>query len=136
MWRERLQWWLHPLRVIQQWSLASMAVWVSSTSIPGCGLLPPIPSGCLLTANSSPPHSLLSNPQVPALSPHVWWTHIPVWGTQGCGMDHLCRSHSVLSAIDRLFHPPPTASDTPPSVPTDFPIGEGASLDAGTSPLL
>ena len=49
-------------------------------------------------------------------------------------MNHLCRSHSVLSATDRLFHPPLTASDAP-SVPTDFPVDEGASPDVGTSPL-
>ena len=55
---------------------------------------------------------LLSNTHIPAPSPRAHqWTHIPVWDTQGCGTDHLCRSHSVLSATDRLFHPPPTASD-------------------------
>ena len=57
---------------------------------------------------------LLSNPHVPAPSPHVhWWTHIPVWGAQGCGTYCQCRSKSVLSATDWSFHPPLTASDAP-----------------------
>ena len=30
------------------------------------------------------------------------------WGTQGCGLDHLCRSHSVLPAIDQLLGSPPS----------------------------
>ena len=68
--------------------------------------LPTSPSGCLLTAKSSPPPhpGLLSNPHFPPLSPRVHQqTHFPVWGMQGCGMDHLCRSHSVLSAQTGLF---------------------------------
>ena len=57
---------------------------------------------------------LRSNPHIPALSQRVHQqTHVPVWGTQGCGMDHLRTSHSVLSATDWPFHPPPTASDAP-----------------------
>ena len=51
-------------------------------------------------------------------------------------MDHLCRSHSGLSATDWLFHPPLNSLRCSPSVPTDFPIGEGASPDAGNSSLL
>ena len=35
-WAERLQWWLHPLHVTEQWHFASMAVWASSMSIPSC----------------------------------------------------------------------------------------------------
>ena len=57
---------------------------------------------------------LLSNPHVPAPSPHVhWWTHVPGQGTQDCGMDCLCRSHSVLPAKDRPFHYPLTAPVAP-----------------------
>ena len=41
--RERLQWQLHPLCITQQRHLASVAVWVSSTSIPGCGFPPTCP---------------------------------------------------------------------------------------------
>ena len=41
--REKLQWWLHPLHITQQWCLASVAVWVSSTSIPGFGFPPSSP---------------------------------------------------------------------------------------------
>ena len=60
------------------------------------------------------PLGLFSNPHVPALRPHVHrWTHVPLWDAQGCGTDHLCRSYSVLSATDQLFHAPLTASDAP-----------------------
>ena len=40
---EKLQCWLQPLRISQQWCVASMAVWVSSTSIPGCRFPPSCP---------------------------------------------------------------------------------------------
>ena len=38
--KETLQWQLHPLCITQQWHLASMAVWVSSTSILSCRFPP------------------------------------------------------------------------------------------------
>ena len=57
---------------------------------------------------------LLSNAHVLAPNTHAhWWTHVLVWDPQGCGMYCLCRSHSVLSAIDWPFHPPLTVSDAP-----------------------
>ena len=80
-------------------------LWISSLLSPQAVSLQP-------TAVLSP--GLLSNPHIPALSPCVHWqTHFPVWGVQGCGADHLCRSHSVLSATDQPFHLPPKASDVP-----------------------
>lgn len=37
-----------------------------------------------------------------------WQTYIPGWGVQGCGMDCLYRSHSILCPTDMLFHSPLT----------------------------
>ena len=57
---------------------------------------------------------LLSKPHVPAPSPHLHqWTHISGWGTQGCGTDHLCRSHSVLLVTDQLLCSPLIAPEAP-----------------------
>ena len=55
-----------------------------------------------LTSVLSP--GLLSKPHIPAPSPRLHpQTHLPGSGEQGCGKDHLCRSHSVLPATDRLL---------------------------------
>ena len=56
------------LRVTQQYRLASMAAWLSSTGISHHSLLPHIPSICLSAVNSSPlpgiaPQSLNSSSQ-------------------------------------------------------------------------
>ena len=68
----------------------------------------------ILTANSSPLPSLLSKPQVPAPSPHPHrWTHVSGWARQGCGMDCLYNSHSVLPATDQFLHSPPIAPEAP-----------------------
>ena len=52
--RVRLWWWLHPLRVTQQYPFASMAAWLFSTGISHHSLLPHIHSLHLATVNSSP----------------------------------------------------------------------------------
>ena len=44
VWGVRLWWWFHPLRVTQQYLLASMSVWLSSTGISHHSLLPHISS--------------------------------------------------------------------------------------------
>ena len=137
MGRERLQWWLHPLHITQQWCLASMAVWVPSTCIPICGFPPSHP--LRLSPHSQQQSSPWVFSPIPMfqLSAHVHrHTHVPVWGAQGCGTDHLCRSHSVLSAPRPAISPSSDSLRCSPSVPTDFPVGEGASPDVGTSPLL
>ena len=54
MGRERLWWYLHPLCMTQQYCLASMAAWLSSTDISHHDLLPYIPSIRLSAINSSP----------------------------------------------------------------------------------
>ena len=82
---ERLWWWLHPLRVTQQYRLASMAAWLSSTGISHHSLLPHIPSTHLSAVNSSPhpgiaPQSLNSSSQ-PLRLPG---DYIPVQGMYGC----------------------------------------------------
>ena len=59
---------------------------------------------------------LLSKPHVPAPSP---WARVSVWDMQGCGLDPLCRSHSVLPATDRLLHSP-LSPQSSPSVPDDL----------------
>ena len=57
---------------------------------------------------------LLYKPHVPAPSPCLHqWTHISGWGMQGCGIGHLCRSHSVLPTTDRLLNSPPIAPKAP-----------------------
>ena len=57
---------------------------------------------------------LPSKHHIPAPSPHAHWrTAVSGWGMQGCGKDHLCRSHSVLPATDRLLHSPMIAPETP-----------------------
>lgn len=66
--RERLWGWLHPLHVTQQYRLASMADWLSSTGISHHYLLPCNPSVCLSTANSSPCPEIA--PQSPISSSH------------------------------------------------------------------
>ena len=53
---------------------------------------------------------LLSNPHIPAPSPRAHWQTCFSLGCAGL-WHRLCRSHSVLSATDGSFHPPPTASD-------------------------
>ena len=56
----------------------------------------------------------LSKPHIPSLSPRqLWWTPISGWGEQGCGTDHLYKSHSFLPATDQLLHFPPVAPEAP-----------------------
>ena len=44
-----------------------------------------------------PSLGLCSHPHGPASSPELHsWTHVSSWGTWGCGMNRLCRCHSVL----------------------------------------
>ena len=50
--RERLQWWLHSLHVTQQYPLASVAAWFSSTGISHRGLFPRVPWGHLPAINN------------------------------------------------------------------------------------
>ena len=74
----------------QQYLLASMAAWLSSTGISHHNLLPHIPSIHLSTVNSSPcpgiaPQSLTSNSQSLCLLVIC----IPVWSLYGCGKDCL-----------------------------------------------
>ena len=71
-------------------------------------------SGCLLAANSSPlpkfafqtPHSSTQPPSTPVDT-------CLRQGMQGCGMNPLCRSHSVLPATDRLLCSPLIAPKAP-----------------------
>ena len=96
-----------------------MAVQVFATSITVADFLIPIPSGCLLAATAVLSPDLFSKPHVPAPSPCPHWqTQISGWGTQRCGMDHLCRSHPVLPdtpvaalSSDKLHSPPITPKD-------------------------
>ena len=104
-----------PLRITQQWCLASIAVWVFLHKHSRLWISSlPSPQTVSLQPTAVLPAGLLSNQHVPAPNPHVHWqTHIPVCSMQGCGMDRLCRSRSVLSVTDWPFHPPLTTSDTP-----------------------
>ena len=83
--------------VTQQYRLASMAAWLSSTGISHRSLLPHIPLNRLSAVNSSPhpgiaPQSLNSSSQLLCLPGdlHPCLGCIPVWLLQG-----LCDSHSI-----------------------------------------
>ena len=93
--RERLWLWLHPLRMTQQYRLASMAAWLSSTGISHYSVLPHIPSIRLSTVNSSPhpgiaPQSLNSSSQPLPLPGNLCPCPEYVWLRQG-----LSDSHSI-----------------------------------------
>ena len=90
MWKERLWGWLHPLCMTQQYRLASMAAWLSSTGISHHSLLPHIPSIHLSAVNSSP-HPRIA-PQSLTPVPSHWafqGIYVPVWGMYGCSKDSL-----------------------------------------------
>ena len=83
------------LRVTQQYRLASMAAWLSSTGISHHDLLPYIPLICLSVVNSSPrteiaPQSLNSSSQLLPLSGGPRSCPAYVWLRQG-----LSDSHSI-----------------------------------------
>ena len=80
---ERLWWWLHWLHVTQQYRLASMAAWLSSTGISHHNLLPHIPLIHLSAVNNSP-H--------PGIAPQSWNSspcHCAAQDMYGCGRDSL-----------------------------------------------
>ena len=57
---------------------------------------------------------LLSKHHIPAPSPYQQWqTPVSGWGAQGCDIDYLCKSHSVLPATDQLLLFPLTAPKAP-----------------------
>ena len=75
----------------QQWSpslLLPQAISSLPTAVPSLGPL-------------SKPHFPARNPP-----PHQE-THNSGWGIQGCGMDHVHQSHSVLPSIEQLLYSPP-----------------------------
>ena len=87
---ERVWRWLHLLRVTQQYHLASMDAWLSSTDISHHNLLPHITSVHLSAVNSSPrpgiaPQSQNSSSQLL----HLPGTSVLVWDMYGCGKDCL-----------------------------------------------
>ena len=85
------------------------------------GLLTPVPSGCLFTANSCPfPVSVLQIPFSSTQPPSQQETCNSGWNAQCCGVDHACSSYFVLPSTDHLLHSPliPQSSF---SVPADFP---------------
>ena len=85
-----LWWWLHPLCVTQQYGLASMAAWLSSTGISHHRLHAHISSLCLAQSTAALALGSLHNPQAPAPSRCAFQgTCVPVWGMYGCGKDCL-----------------------------------------------
>ena len=70
--RERLWWWLHPLRVTQQYHLASMAAWLSSTGDFPSRSHPSPPLVLSLHSQQQPSHwdcSTIPKHQLPATAP-------------------------------------------------------------------
>ena len=87
--RERLWWWFHSLHVTQQYRLASMAAWLSSSGV-SHNLLPHIPLIHLSTINNSlcpgiAPQSLNSSSQPLGLLGDC----LPVQDMYGCSKDCL-----------------------------------------------
>ena len=92
--RERLWWCLHPLCVAQQYHLASMAAWLSSTSISHHSLLPHICLVCLSAVNSSPHHGIAPQSLTPTSSFCAFQgTCVPIQGTYSRGKDCLFSFH-------------------------------------------
>ena len=89
-------------------------LWISS--LPSPQAMPSQPTAVLSLG-------LLSNPHVLATSlcPHLW-THLSGWTVHGCGKDHLCKSHTVLPATDKLLCPPPIVPETPLLSQLIFPL--------------
>ena len=88
MWGERLWWWLRTLCLTQQYLLASIAAWLSSTGICYHSLLPHIPLICLSSINSSPhpgiaPQSLNSSSQPLHLPGDLCSSMVYLWLWQG-----------------------------------------------------
>jgi len=88
----------------QQYHLASMASWLSSTGISHHSLLSLIPSIRLSAVNSSPrpgiaPQSLNSRSQLQRLPGDLHPCPGYVWLRQG-----LADSHSLWASTDHLFH--------------------------------
>ena len=79
-----------PVRVTQQYCLASMAARLSSTGISHYSLLPHIPSIRLSTVNSSPRPEIAPQPLNSSSQPlHLQGIQVPIWGVYGCGKDCL-----------------------------------------------
>ena len=74
-----------PLHVTQQYRLASMAAWFSSTSIPHHSLLPHTPQSISLQSSAALTLGVLHNAQTPAPSPCGFQrTCVPVQDMHGC----------------------------------------------------
>ena len=106
---ERERGWLHPLRVTQQYLLASMAAWFSSTVTPPPQSPPSHPLLYLFSVNSSPrpgsaPQSLNSSSQLLCLPEDQCYCLRYVWLQQGLSdsLFHLgCHRSTVsLSALN------------------------------------
>ena len=135
--RERLWWWLHPLRVTQQYRLASMAAWLSSTGIFHPNLLPHIPLIHLSSVNSSPcpeiaPQSLnpssqpLHLPEDLRPCPGYVWLWQGLWFNLGCHRSAVSLSALNVAPLRQLSR---CGDWTPASVP---PPSEGRSSPTNT----
>ena len=62
VWRERRWWWLHPLHMTQQYCLASMAAWLSSTGISHHSLILTSPWAVCPQSTAALSLGLLHNP--------------------------------------------------------------------------
>ena len=102
--RERLWSWLHPIHMTQQYRLASMAAWLSSTGISHHNLLPHFPWSVSLQLTAAVTLGLLHNPYAPPPSCCPFKGNcVPIRGTYGCGKDwfsfHLGCHRSVVSLL-------------------------------------
>lgn len=99
----------------QQEHPASEAVWISSTSIPSCRFPPSHPLWLSLHSQQQSSSQAYYSIPIFQLSASMYTgRHTSQSGTgRAEAQTILCKSHSVLSARDQLFHTPLTASDAP-----------------------
>ena len=89
-----------PPCVTQQYRLASMAAWLSSTGISHHNPLPTFPQSIFLQSTAALALGLLHSPQTPAPNHCAFQgTCVPVQGMYGCSKDHLILIPFRLSLI-------------------------------------
>lgn len=113
MWGERLQWWLHPLSMTQQYRLSSTAVWPFPPQSPPWRPLKLSPHSQQQTLpwDCSPVYML----QLPAATHSKRLVSLSREGG-AAPKDCLCGSLSIQTVIDQLLHSP-IASTVPKYCP-------------------
>ena len=142
MWGERLQWWLHPLHVTQQYHLTSMTTWLSSKGNPLCNLLPHVPRGHLPAVNSRPhpgiaPQSLHFSSQPPCIPEDLHSCLGYIWMCRGSSVWFSLHSdcHRSIAALSNSLKCFP-ASQTMPQMWWSDPCFSSLTLQVQVQPCL